>query len=178
MIFGMGLTFGNLDGGQAEYVVVPNADLVCRKLPEGGSGTDEDFLFVGDIMATGYESVRVAFEPGDTVAVVGAGPVGLCAAMSAQALGASQVVVIDKVAARLKEAEAYGAITVNPDETDPIDAVLDLTDWRGADVVVDAAGHPQALSAIVGYVRMGGTVSIPGVYLQESMDVPWGGFWL
>jgi 2-desacetyl-2-hydroxyethyl bacteriochlorophyllide A dehydrogenase len=178
MIFGMGLTFGNLDGGQAEYVVVPNADLICRKLPEGGSGTDEDFLFVGDIMATGYESVRVAFEPGDTVAVVGAGPVGLCAAMSAQALGASQVVVIDKVAARLKEAEACGAITVNPDETDPIDAVLDLTDWRGADVVVDAAGHPSALAIAMRLPRAGGALAVPAVYVDESLEIPWGELWI
>ncbi|HZE66814.1 MAG TPA: alcohol dehydrogenase catalytic domain-containing protein [Sporichthyaceae bacterium] len=178
MIFGLGLTFGNLDGGQAEYVIVPNADLCCRKLPEGGAGTDEDYLFVGDIMATGYESVRAAFEPGDTVAVVGAGPVGLCAAMSAVALGARQVVVIDRVAERLKEAESYGAITVNPDETDPVDAVLDLTDWRGADVVVDAAGHSSALNLAFRLPRAGGSLSVPAVYVDETLDLPWGEIWL
>jgi threonine dehydrogenase-like Zn-dependent dehydrogenase len=96
--------------------------------------------------------------------------------MAAGVLGATAVVAVDTVAERLKTAESLGATAVTPKEAD--DAISDLTDWRGADVVVDAAGHPQALSAIVGYVRMGGTVSIPGVYLQESMDVPWGGFWL
>jgi len=178
MIFGLGLTFGNLDGGQAEYVVVPNADLSCRRLPEGGAGTDEDYLFVGDIMATGYEAVRAAFEPGDTVAIVGAGPVGLCAAMSGIALGARQVVVIDKVADRLKEAESYGAIAINPDETDPIDAVLDLTEWRGADVVVDAAGHPSALNLAMRLPRAGGSLTIPAVYVDESLELPWGELWL
>ncbi|HVW32792.1 MAG TPA: zinc-binding dehydrogenase [Acidimicrobiia bacterium] len=77
---------------------------------------------------------------------------------------------------RLKTAESLGATAVTPDEAE--DAISDLTDWRGADVVVDAAGHPAALAAIAGYVRSGGTVSIPGVYLQESLDVPWGAFWL
>jgi len=178
MIFGLGLTFGDLAGGQAEYVVVPNADICCRRIPEGGAGTDEDYLFVGDIMATGYEAVRTAFEPGDTVAIVGAGPVGLAATMAAVALGARQVVVIDKVAERLKEAETYGAITVNPDETDPIDAVLDLTDWRGADIVVDAAGHPSALNTAFRLPRPGGALSVPAVYVDETLDLPWGEIWL
>jgi 2-desacetyl-2-hydroxyethyl bacteriochlorophyllide A dehydrogenase len=178
MIFGLGLTFGNLDGGQAEYVVVPNADICCRKLPENGAGSDEDYLFVGDIMATGYEAVRASFEPGDTVAIVGAGPVGLAATMAAVALGAGQVVVIDKVAERLKEAAAYGAITINSDETDPVDAVLDLTDWRGADVVVDAAGHPSALNTAFRLPRAGGSLSVPAVYVDESLDLPWGEIWL
>ncbi|HEY3604748.1 MAG TPA: alcohol dehydrogenase catalytic domain-containing protein [Sporichthyaceae bacterium] len=178
MIFGLGLTFGNLDGGQAEYVVVPNADICCRKLPQNGAGSDEDYLFVGDIMATGYEAVRASFEPGDTVAIVGAGPVGLAATMAAVALGARQVVVIDKVAERLKEAETYGAIVVNSDETDPVDAVLDLTDWRGADVVVDAAGHPSALNTAFRLPRAGGSLSVPAVYVDESLDLPWGEIWL
>ncbi|MEN8674059.1 alcohol dehydrogenase catalytic domain-containing protein [Nocardioides sp.] len=177
-IFGMGIALGGLEGGQCEYVVVPNADLSMRKLPEGGKGTDEDLLFVGDIMTTGYEAVRRVFTPGDTVAVVGAGPVGLCSAMSAVALGASQVVVVDKVAARLKEAEAIGAVPVNADETNPSDAVLDLTDWRGADVVIDAVGHESALLSAITLARSGGHLSIPGVYLEESMTLPFGELWL
>lgn len=175
-VFGLGMAFGGLDGGQAEYILVPNADLVLRKLPEDVS--DEEMLFVGDILTTGYEAVRRSFRPGDTVAVVGAGPVGLCAAMSAVALGASQVVVVDKVGARLKEAEALGAIPVNADETDPSDAVLDLTDWRGADVVVDAVGHESALLSACSLVAAGGTLSIPGVYLEDSLSLPFGDLWL
>jgi 2-desacetyl-2-hydroxyethyl bacteriochlorophyllide A dehydrogenase len=177
-IFGLGLTFGSVSGGQAEYVIVPNADLTLRKLPEEGKGTDEDKLFVGDIMATGYEAVRRFIRPGDTVAVVGAGPVGLCAAMSANVLGASQVVVVDKVAARLKEAEAIGAIPVNADETDPAEAVQDLTEWRGADLVIDAVGHPSALLSACSIVGSGGAISIPGVYTEDSIDMPFGDLYL
>ena len=177
-IFGLGLALGDLDGGQAEYVVVPNADLSARKIPEGGAASDEDILFAGDIMTTGYEAVVRAMRPGDTVAVVGAGPVGLCAAMAAIALGAAQVIVIDKVAARLKEAQNLGALTVNAADTDPADAVLDLTEWRGADVVIDAVGHESALVSAIALVRAGGILSIPGVYTEESINLPFGDLYL
>lgn len=176
-IFGLGLTTGGLDGGQAEYVRVPAADLSMRRIPEGGAGTDEDYLMVGDILTTGYEAVRAHYSPGDVVAVVGAGPVGLCAAMSAQVLGASKVIVIDKIPSRLKEAEAFGAIAVNADEADPVDAVLDLTEWRGADVVVDAVGHPSALATAIRLPRAGGSLAIPGVYNEETLELPWGEIW-
>lgn len=177
-IFGLGLALGDLDGGQAEYVVVPVADLSARKVPDTGAATDDDILFAGDIMTTGYESVSRAMRPGDTVAVVGAGPVGLCAAMAAAALGAGQVIVIDKVEARLKEAGNLGAVTVDAAETDPADAVLDLTDWRGADVVVDAVGHESALVSAIALVRAGGTLSIPGVYTEEAITLPFGDLYL
>lgn len=176
-IFGLGLTTGDLDGGQAEYVRVPAADLSMRRIPADGQGSDEDYLMVGDILTTGYEAVRAHYVPGDTVAIVGAGPVGLCAAMSARVLGAGTVVVIDKVPSRLKEAEAFGAIPINADETDPIDAVLDLTAWRGADLVVDAVGHPSALATAVRLPRAGGSLAIPGVYAEESLELPWGEIW-
>jgi 2-desacetyl-2-hydroxyethyl bacteriochlorophyllide A dehydrogenase len=128
------------------------------------------------VLFRSYEAVKKAFRPGDTVVVVGAGPVGLCSVMSAGVLGAADVVAVDPVPERLKVAESLGAVAVTPGEAE--DAILDLTDWRGADVVVDAAGAPQALSAIAAYVRTGGTVSIPGVYLQDSLELPWGAFWL
>lgn len=177
-IFGLGIVFGSLSGGQAEYVIVPNADLTMRKLTEEGAGNDEDKLFVGDIMATGYEAVRKVMRPGDTVAVVGAGPVGLCAAMAANVLGAGQVAVVDKVGARLKEAEAIGAIGVNAAETDPAEAVQDLTDWRGADVVIDAVGHPSALLSACSLVASGGALSIPGVYTEDAIELPFGELYL
>ncbi|MGQ0575686.1 MAG: alcohol dehydrogenase catalytic domain-containing protein [Pseudonocardia sp.] len=177
-IFGLGLTFGSIDGGQAEYVVVPNADLTLRKLPEESRGTDEDALFVGDIMATGYEAVRKFIQPGDHVAVVGAGPVGLCAAMAANVLGAAQVMVVDKVPARLKEAEAIGCVGINADETDPAEAVQDLTEWRGADLVIDAVGHPSALLSACAIVGNGGAISIPGVYTEDSIELPYGDLYL
>jgi 2-desacetyl-2-hydroxyethyl bacteriochlorophyllide A dehydrogenase len=176
-MFGMGLALGDLAGAQSEYVVVPYADRNLRKLPEDASDSQLDsLLLAGDIITTGYEAVKKAFRPGDTVVVVGAGPVGLCSVMSAGVLGAADVVAVDPVPERLKVAESLGAVAVTPGEAE--DAILDLTDWRGADVVVDAAGAPQALSAIAAYVRTGGTVSIPGVYLQDSLELPWGAFWL
>ncbi|BBX05972.1 alcohol dehydrogenase catalytic domain-containing protein [Mycolicibacterium aichiense] len=181
-IFGLGLALGDLAGGQAEYVVVPNADLTARRIPDAGTADDarfdEDILFAGDIMTTGYEAVARSMRPGDTVAVVGAGPVGLCAAMTASALGAGQVIVVDRVDTRLKEAENQGAITVNADQVEPADAVLDLTDWRGADVVVDAVGHESALLSAISLVRAGGTLSIPGVYTEDAITIPFGELYL
>lgn len=177
-IFGLGLALGDLAGGQAEYVVVPNADLTARVIPVSGSASDDDILFAGDIMTTGYEAVVRAMRPGDTVAIVGAGPVGLCAAMAAAAIGAVQVIVIDKVEARLKEAANHGALTVNASEGDATDAVMDLTDWRGADVVIDAVGHESALISAISLVRAGGILSIPGVYTEEAITLPFGELYL
>jgi 2-desacetyl-2-hydroxyethyl bacteriochlorophyllide A dehydrogenase len=177
-IFGLGLALGDLAGGQAEYVVVPNADLTARVIPASGSASDDDILFAGDIMTTGYEAVVRAMRPGDTVAIVGAGPVGLCAAMAAAAIGAVQVIVIDKVEARLKEAANHGALTVNASEVDATDAVMDLTDWRGADVVIDAVGQESALISAISLVRAGGILSIPGVYTEEAITLPFGELYL
>lgn len=177
-IFGLGLALGDLDGGQAEYVVVPAADLSARVIPADCDATDEDILFAGDIMTTGYEAVARSMRPGDTVVVVGAGPVGLCAAMAATALGAARVIVVDRVQARLKEAESLGAIPVNADESDPPDAVSDLTNWRGADVVVDAVGHESALLSAISLVRAGGILSIPGVYTEDAVTLPFGELYL
>ncbi len=96
-----------------------------------------------------YEAVARSMRPGDTVAVVGAGRWGCVPPWPPTPWERGKVIVVDKVAARLKEAENLGAIAVNADETTPADAVLDLTEWRGADVVVDAVGHESAmLSAI------------------------------
>ncbi len=177
-IFGLGLALGDLAGAQAEYVVVPVADINARVIPDAGAAIDEDILFAGDIMTTGYEAVARAMRPGDTVAVVGAGPVGLCAAMAADVLGAAQVIVIDRVKQRLKGAENLGAVAVDADDGEPTDAVLDLTDWRGADVVVDAVGHESALVSAISLVRAGGSLSIPGVYTEESMTLPFAELYL
>lgn len=176
-MFGMGMALGDLPGAQAEQVVVPWADRNLRKFPEGvDDAMLDNLLFAGDIITTGYEAVKRAFRPGDTVAVVGAGPVGLCAVMAAGVLGAAQVVAVDSVPERLKLAEQLGAVTVTPEKA--ADAIMDLTGWRGADVVVDAAGAPSALRSTAGYVRMGGQISIPAVYLDEDLGLPWGEFFL
>ena len=140
---------------------------------------DEDLLFVGDILTTGYDAVRKTdMRPGDFVAVIGCGPVGLCTVMAARALGAGKVVAVDMVPERLKLAESLGAIAVNPKETDADDVVLDSTEWRGADVVVDAVGHESALAAAFPLVRMGGTISLPGMYVEDAAPMPIGDMWL
>jgi 2-desacetyl-2-hydroxyethyl bacteriochlorophyllide A dehydrogenase len=177
-VFGMGMAMGDLPGAQSQYVRVPEADLTLRALPAEGVG-DEDILFVGDILSTGYDAVRKAgMKPGDVVVVIGAGPVGLCTVMSARALGAGRVVAVDFVPDRLKLAEQLGAIAVNPKETALDDVVLDMTDWRGADVVVDAVGHESALASCFPLVRWGGTISLPGMYVEDSAPVPIGEMWL
>jgi threonine dehydrogenase-like Zn-dependent dehydrogenase len=172
------MAFGDLSGAQSEYMRVPEADLTLRKMPDNGL-EDEDVLFVGDILTTGYDAVRKAgMQPGDIVAVVGCGPVGLCTVMCARALGAGRVVAIDMVAERLKLAEGLGAIPVNPKETDPEDVVREMTEWRGADVVVEAVGHESALATTFTLVRQGGTISVPGMYVEDQASVPIGDMWL
>jgi threonine dehydrogenase-like Zn-dependent dehydrogenase len=178
-VFGMGFAMGDLSGAQAQYLRVPEADLTLRKIPENGGLEDEDVLFVGDILTTGYDAVRKTdMRPGDVVAVVGCGPVGLSTVMAARALGAGRVVAIDMVPERLKLAESLGAITVNPKETDADDVVLELTNWRGADVVVDAVGNEQALASCFPLVRMGGTITLPGMYVEDAAELPIGDMWL
>jgi threonine dehydrogenase-like Zn-dependent dehydrogenase len=181
-VFGMGMVMGDLPGAQAQYVRVPEADLTLRKLPESPSEVevgDEDMLFVGDILSTGYDAIRKTdMRPGDFVAVIGCGPVGLCTVMAAFALGAGTVVAVDMVPERLKLAESLGAVAVNPQETDPADIVLDATEWRGADLVVDAVGHESALAAAFPLVRMGGTISMPGMYVEDAAQIPIGDMWL
>jgi threonine dehydrogenase-like Zn-dependent dehydrogenase len=177
-VFGLGMAFGDLSGAQSEYIRVPEADLTLRKIPDSNLD-DEDFLFVGDILTTGYDAVRKAgMQPGDVVAVVGCGPVGLCTLMAARALGAGRVVGIDMVPERLKIAEQLGAIPVNPKENDPEDVVRDMTEWRGADVVVDAVGAEAALASTFSLVRQGGTISLPGMYVEDQATFPIGDMWL
>ena len=177
-VFGLGMAFGDLSGAQSEYIRVPEADLTLRKIPDD-SVNDEDFLFIGDNLTTGYDAVRKAgMQPGDVVAVVGCGPVGLCTLMAARALGAGRVVAIDMVPERLEIAEQLGAIPVNPKENDAEDVVREMTEWRGADVVVDAVGHESALASTFSLVRQGGTISLPGMYVEDQATFPIGDMWL
>lgn len=176
-IFGLGMAFGDLSGAQAEYVRVPDADLTLRKLPDGMQ--DEDALFVGDILTTGYDAVRKTdVHPGDVVVVIGAGPVGLCSIMAAKALGAGRVIAVDMVADRLKLAESIGAEVYDPQQTELDDVVLDATEWRGADLVIEAVGHESALRSAFPLVRNGGTISVPGVYVEDDLSFPIGDLWL
>ena len=172
-VYGHGATLGNLQGTQAERVLVPHANLSLRRVPEGLS--DAAALFAGDVMGTGYHAIVAAgAKPGDTVAVVGLGPVGLCSVIAARAAGAAQIIAIDPVEERGKVAEQLGATYV---AEDPRGAVKAATEGRGVDVAVDAVGHPAALETAIRSARKGGTVSVVGVY-AERQEVHLGLVWI
>src|ERR1700719_1491425 len=142
--FGHGATLGSLQGTEAEQALVPNADLVLRRVPEGMS--DDVALFAGDVMGTGYHAVvDGGLRGGDVAAVLGLGPVGLCAVQAARALGASRVIAVDSVPERLRVAESLGGEPVHLTEQDARAIVRAATEDRGVDVCIDAVGHPDAL---------------------------------
>ena len=174
-VFGHGATLGSLQGTQAERVLVPRANLTLRRVPEGLS--DEAALFAGDVMGTGYHAVMAAgLRPGDTCAVVGLGPVGLCAVMAARVAGAARVVAVDTVPDRLETARSLGAEPVHATEEDPRKAVKAATEGRGVDVAVDAVGAAPALEMACRLARKAGTVSVVGVYAERTevhMGIVW-----
>jgi len=174
--FGHGANMGALQGTQAERALVPNADLTLRKVPE--NLIDEIALFAGDVMGTGYHAVAEGeVRPGDTVAVLGLGPVGLCAVQSALASGAGPVLAIDTVGDRLDVAKQFGATPVHLTEESPRDVVKQLTAGRGVDLAVDAVGHPDALELAIRLARKAGTVVAIGVYAERA-EVHMGLVWI
>jgi 2-desacetyl-2-hydroxyethyl bacteriochlorophyllide A dehydrogenase len=175
-VFGHGKTLGSLQGAQADQVLVPHADLTLRRVPEGMS--DDAALFAGDVMGTGWHAVdQAGIRPGDSAAVLGLGPVGLCAVQAAKAAGAAQVLAIDMVEERLRIAERFGAVPIHLTEEDPRAAVKRLTDGRGVDAAIDAVGHPDALDLAARVARKAGTVSAIGVY-AERIEVHMGMIWI
>jgi 2-desacetyl-2-hydroxyethyl bacteriochlorophyllide A dehydrogenase len=174
--FGHGAALGNLPGAQADEVLVPYANMTLRVVPDGVA--DEAALFAGDVMGTGYHAVHSGgVLPGDIVAVLGLGPVGLCAVQAARAAGAASVFAIDSVAERLEVARSFGATALHLEESDVKGEVREATDGRGADVVVDAVGDPRALELALYLVRPGGTVAAVGVYAERA-DVHLGLAWI
>jgi 2-desacetyl-2-hydroxyethyl bacteriochlorophyllide A dehydrogenase len=174
--FGHGKTLGGLEGTQAELALVPHANLTLRRVPEGLSA--EAALFAGDVMGTGYHAtVAAGVRPGDSVAVLGLGPVGLCAVQAARASGATPVIAIDTVEQRLEMARAFGAQPVHLEHDDPRSAVKAATDGRGADVVVEAVGDPRALELAIRLASKAGVVSVVGVY-AERCEVHMGLVWI
>ncbi len=174
--FGHGAALGSLQGTQAEQALVPNADLVLRRVPEGMS--DDVALFAGDVMGTGYHAVvESGLRSGDVAAVLGLGPVGLCAVQAARAAGAAHVIAIDSVPERLAMAESFGAQPVHLDDEDPRAVARAATDGRGVDVCIDAVGHPQALDLALRLTRKLGTIQAIGVY-AERCEVHMGLFWI
>jgi alcohol dehydrogenase len=163
---GGGWIFGHLiDGLQAEYARVPFADTSAYKLPP--ELTDEQVVFLADILPTAYEVGVLAgrVEPGDTVAIVGAGPIGLAAVMTARLLSPGRIVVLDVADARLEKAREFGAdVTINNGRTDPIAEVMELTGGLGADVAIEAVGIPETFELCTDLIRPGGRVANVGVH--------------
>jgi threonine dehydrogenase-like Zn-dependent dehydrogenase len=174
--FGHGSTLGSLPGTQADQAMVPFANLTLRKVPEGMSA--ETALFAGDVMGTGYHAVAHAgMRSGDTVAVLGLGPVGLCAVQAAVAGGATHVFAVDSVEERLDLAREFGATPVHLTEQDAKREVRGATEGRGADVVIEAVGAPEAFGSAIGLVRNAGTISGVGVQVGRS-EINLGLAWL
>jgi alcohol dehydrogenase len=154
-----------IDGTQAEYVRVPFADTSTYKVPAGVS--DEEILMLADILPTSYEvgvlNGRVA--PGDTVAIVGAGPIGLSAILGARMFSPGRIVAIDLADARLEAAKGFGAdLTINNRDSDAVALVKELTDGLGADVAIEAVGTPATFELCADLVRPGGRVANIGVH--------------
>jgi len=188
-LFGYSHLTGGYPGGQAEYVRVPYADCTHIKVPPNNL-TDEQLLFLGDIFPTGWQAVvQSELQPGETVAIWGAGPVGQMCIRSAVLLGAGQVICIDRVPERLSMAEAGGALAINPQQESGGERLNDLTHGKGPGRCIDAVGmeahasatldalydrakqavmlesdRPHVLREMAYVCRPAGSLSVPGVY--------------
>jgi alcohol dehydrogenase len=167
---GGGWTLGRtIDGTQAGYVRVPYPDTSTFRIPAGV--TDEEALMLADILPTGYEVGVLAggVRPGDVVAIVGAGPVGLSAITCAQLFSPSHIVAIDRSDARLDAAKQFGAdVTVNNTREDPLAVIKDLTGRLGADVSIEAVGAPGTFELAVKLIRPGGRIANIGLHGQAA----------
>ncbi len=167
---GGGWILGHLvDGTQAEYVRTPFADTSLYKLPE--SLTDEQVLFLSDILPTGFEIgvLNGGAKPGDTVVVVGAGPVGLAAIATAKLYGPGRIVAVDLADSRLESARNLGAdVTINSSSGSPVEQIMEMTDGLGANVVMEAVGVPETFELCTELVRPGGHVANIGVHGQPA----------
>jgi len=183
-LFGFSHMYGGIPGGQAELVRVPKANIGPFKVPD--SLNDEQVLFLSDILPTGYQAVlNAGITKGSSVAIFGAGPVGLMSAACARMLGAEQIFMVDHHPYRLEFArQTYNVHPINFDETDPAEVIMANTAYRGVDAVIDAVGFEAkgstletiltgikvesssgaALRQCIASVRRGGAISVPGVY--------------
>ncbi len=162
---GIGWIFGHLiDGVQAEFARVPYAETSVYVVPAGVS--NEQVIFLADILPTGYEIgvQNGGVKLGDSVAVVGAGPVGLAAMMAATVTGASRIIAVDLAASRLKRARDFGATHTVVSGEDAERQILELTDGHGVDVAMEAVGLPATFDLCTRIVRPGGTVANIGVH--------------
>jgi 2-desacetyl-2-hydroxyethyl bacteriochlorophyllide A dehydrogenase len=174
-VFGAGAFGGGLPGAQAERLLVPHADHNLLRVP--ADVDDERALFVGDAASTAWYAATLAEPAGRTVAVVGAGPVGVLLVQALAALGAERVVALDREPSRLAAAAVAGAEIVAVGERNPHMALARLTEDRGADVAIDAVGHPEAFETARSVVRRGGVVIVVGMYAGESVELQLGPSW-
>jgi alcohol dehydrogenase len=154
-----------IDGTQAEFVRVPFADTSTYPVPDGV--TDEDLLMLADILPTSYEVgiLNGHVAPGDVVAIVGAGPIGLSAIMTAQLFSPAHIVAIDLADTRLAAAKRFGAdVVINSLREDPLEIVRSLTAGLGADVAIEAVGVPETFELAADLIRPGGRVANIGVH--------------
>jgi glutathione-independent formaldehyde dehydrogenase len=178
------VAMGPYRGGQAEYLRVPFADFNCLKLPQGQEHED-DFVLLADIFPTGYHGCELAqVSPGESVAVYGAGPVGLMSAYSALLRGASRVFVVDRVPERLDKAREIGAIPIDFSEADPVGQIKDQTAGEGTDKGIDAVGYQAhardgdreepalVLNSLVETVRATGMIGVIGLYVPSDPGGP------
>lgn len=160
-----GWQLGNsIDGCQAEYVLIPNAQANLTLVPDGL--TDEQVLMCPDIMSTGFggaESGHIRI--GDTVVIFAQGPIGLCATAGAKLMGATRIIAVDGVPERLEVARRLGAdITLNFRDCNPVTRIMELTGGKGVDVAIEALGTQQTFESCLRVLRPGGTLSSLGVY--------------
>jgi threonine dehydrogenase-like Zn-dependent dehydrogenase len=175
-ILGYGMFTGDLDGAQAQLVRVPIADLNLHAVDD--SLTDEQAVFAGDILTTGvYICERAGIRPGDTIAIVGAGPVGLFTLMNARAYEPAQIFMVDVATDRLKLAEQLGATPLDSNKVNPVVEIQRATGERGADVVIECVGLAPAFTTALDAVRAGGTVAVIGVHSDLTYDFPIGEVW-
>lgn len=171
---------GPYQGGQAEYLRVPFGDFNCLILPEGAEDQENDYVMLADIWPTGYHATELAcVEPGDSVVVYGAGPVGLFAAYSAILKGASQVFSVDRLKDRLSLAEEIGATPIDDSTEDPVKQVLELTEGHGADKGCECVGYQAhdpkgneqpnlTMNRLVESVRETGKIGVVGVFPSKD----------
>ena len=171
-----GWRFGNtIDGAQAEYLLVPDAMANLAPVPDGL--TDEQVLMCPDIMSTGFAGAEAAnIKIGDTVAIFAQGPIGLCATAGARLRGATTIIAVDSVPERLAMAERLGAdAVVNFKETDPVEAIMALTQGRGVDSAIEALGLQSTFEHCLKVLKPGGTLSSLGVY-SADLTIPLAAF--
>jgi threonine dehydrogenase-like Zn-dependent dehydrogenase len=193
---------GPYSGGQAEYLRVPYGDFNCLKLPEDAKEKENDYVMLSDIFPTGYHATELAcVQPGDSVVIYGAGPVGLMATHAAMIKGASKVMVVDNQKDRLKLAEEFGAIPIDFSKTPAVEQVLELTNGMGADKGCECVGYQCCdkhgtehanitMNELVQAVKATGKIGVVGVFVPKDpkskeplqkkghMDFDFGNFWM